>query len=92
MSFLLFRAVAARTSAANTASLSISASASSIAAKPKPATTKKDVRKVLKGVVVKKKPRQVTSDGASIPATPHTQKDEGRDDGAPNAKRRKIGS
>lgn len=91
---LISRAVAARTSAANTPSLSISASSSSIAAKPKPAV-KKDVKKGLKGVVVKKRPKQVASDGANIQA-PHTQKDgvqeSSKDDGAPNAKRRKIGS
>jgi hypothetical protein len=89
----LCRAVAARTSAAaNSATASITASASNAAAKPKPSiATKKDIKKTLKGVVVKKKAK-------IVPAESERSSGKGKDNSPeddevpPTAKRRKIAS
>jgi len=88
-------AVAARTSAAaNSAAISITASASNVVAKPRPSvTTKKDTKRTLKGVVVKKKAKIVPADSEKVSAKNKEKEDNPEDDEVPpNAKRRKIAS
>jgi len=76
-------AVAARTSANSAAAASITASASNAVAKPKPSVaTKKDIKKSLKGIVVKKKVKTAQAES--------TAKGKEEDEVPPNAKRRKI--
>lgn len=88
------RAVAARTSAAaNIAAASITASASNAVAKPKPSVApKKDIKKTLKGVVVKKKmkPVPVPAEAGKSSAKGKGNDDDPPGDDQPNAKRRKI--
>lgn len=59
------------------------------AAKPKPAV-KKDPKKVLKGVVVKKKPKTTTPKQDNTAKQSVLLEDKGVDDDAPRAKRRKT--
>jgi hypothetical protein len=90
----LCRAVAARTSAANTATASTT-SVSNAAAKPKPSVaTKKDIKKTLKGVVVKKKAKIVPAESEKASSRGKDKADNPPDDNEvpPNAKRRKIAS
>jgi hypothetical protein len=76
-----FRAVAARTSAVNNPPPGVSHS--SVPPKPKPPMTKKEGKKALKGVVVKKKAKLPTSN-AKEDSKPT------KDASPPDAKRRKI--
>jgi len=83
-------AVAARTSAVNNPPPAISGpTASSAPAKPKPAPVKKDVKKGLKGVVVKKKAKPATPITADNPPR-STAKDTRDEEAPPDAKRRRL--
>jgi len=86
------RAVAARTSAAaNSATASITASTSNAVAKPKPSVApKKDIKKTLKGVVVKKKAKVVESEKPSAKGKDKDDDPLEHGEGPRNAKRRKI--
>ncbi|KAJ3496695.1 hypothetical protein NLJ89_g10450 [Agrocybe chaxingu] len=80
-------AVAARTSAANNPPpLS---TAATVAAKPKAPLVKKDIKKTLKGVVVKKKPAKPAVSTSQPEAKEKASKEE-KGDTSPVAKRRKI--
>lgn len=91
-----FRAVAARTSAANNALPAVSSIAA--ASKPKTIGVKKDAKKSLKGVVVKKKAKptpaeDVKSTGQNKAKSDDTQPTTSRDNaGPPDAKRRRLDS
>ncbi|CAA7266552.1 unnamed protein product [Cyclocybe aegerita] len=83
-------AVAARTSAVNNPPpLS---TAATVAAKPKPPLGKKDTKKTLKGVIVKKKPAKPAVSNSRLESKEKTGKEEKeeKDDASPDAKRRKI--
>ncbi len=92
--FSFYRAVAARANAANNAAVSLSASSASSAAKPKPPVVKRDVKKALKGVVVKKKTKPPTVDSlkTSTEKKDKTQDPSKGDDAQRDAKRRKVAS
>ena len=90
--FAFCRAVAARESAANNPKPSLPGnSASTTMTKPKVPAPKKDLKKPLKGVVVKKKPKPAASSSVNSEAV--TRKAENAkedDDTLPDAKRRKV--
>jgi hypothetical protein len=90
--FSFCRAVAARANAANNAAVSLSASSASSAAKPKPPVVKRDVKKVLKGVVVKKKAKPPTVDSSKTGKKDKTQDPSKGDDAQRDVKRRKVAS
>jgi len=89
--FSFHRAVAARANAANNAAVSLSASSASSAAKLKPPVVKRDVKKALKGVVVKKKIKPPTVDSLKT-LKDKTQDPSKSDDAQRDVKRRRVAS
>ena len=85
------RAVAARANAANNAAVSLSASSASSAAKLKPPVVKRDVKKALKGVVVKKKIKPPTVDSLKT-LKDKTQDPSKSDEAQRDVKRRRVAS
>ena len=82
------RAVAARASAANNPPPILNKPAAPAPQKPQPAT-KKDVKKPLKGVVVKKKAKSNSSTSQAVDL-PKVSEKKGEVDTEPSAKRRRL--